>query len=197
MTFPYKTKARLLFIAPDTITGLSVEILFLFFNENCCGYSSEVPLQLYFSNMNIGTAYRWARNKLCFEKPHFAVIVRLDNSKAKKSSKKSKYKVQAITLKTLVPDLSSWSRQIQIDLPHYIIENPTNCKQNVYLWFGLMFAVPQSLLVQAFSLRHMWMAVSSLLTSFALFRHTWPDIVDIEQGLHCLHCLSVCQHLES
>ena len=34
-------------------------------------------------NMNIGNAYRRARNALCFEKPNFASTVQLDNIKAK------------------------------------------------------------------------------------------------------------------
>ena len=37
--------------------------------------------------MNIGNAYRRARNALCFEKPHFAVTVQLDNIKAKNRPK--------------------------------------------------------------------------------------------------------------
>ena len=72
--------------------------------------------------MIIGSAYRQALNALCFEKPHFAVTVQLDNIKAKKSFKKSKYKTQTIPLKfwyqNLVPDFLCWFRQIQIDLPH-------------------------------------------------------------------------------
>ena len=73
-------------------------------------------------NMNIGNAYRRGRNALCFEKTHFAVTVHLDNIKAKHRPKNSNYKTQAIPLKywyrILVPDFPSWSRQIQIDLPH-------------------------------------------------------------------------------
>ena len=96
--------------------------------------------------MNIRIAYRRARNALCFEKLPFAVTVKLDNMKAKISSTKSKYKTQAIPLKfwyrILVPDFPSWYRQIQLDLPHLLIENPTNCKKNVYFLFGLTFAVP-------------------------------------------------------
>ena len=34
--------------------------------------------------MNIGNAYRRARNALCFKKRHFAVTVQLDNIKAKR-----------------------------------------------------------------------------------------------------------------
>ena len=45
--------------------------------------------------MNTGNADRRARNALCFEKPHFAVTVQLDNIKAKKS----KYDTQAIPFK--------------------------------------------------------------------------------------------------
>ena len=90
--------------------------------------------------MNIGNIYRRARNALCFEKKkkkkkkkkHFTVTVQLDNIKAKKSSKKSKYKSQPIPLKfwhrILVPDFPSWSRQIQIDLPHYLRTRQTSSK---------------------------------------------------------------------
>ena len=37
--------------------------------------------------MNIGNAYRQARNALCFEKPHFAVTVQLVNIKAQNRPK--------------------------------------------------------------------------------------------------------------
>ena len=37
--------------------------------------------------MNIGNPYRRVRNALCFEKPHFAVTVQLDNIKTKNHPK--------------------------------------------------------------------------------------------------------------
>ena len=37
--------------------------------------------------MNTGNAYMRAHNALCFEKPHFAVTVQLDNIKAKNHPK--------------------------------------------------------------------------------------------------------------
>ena len=43
-------------------------------------------------NMNIGNAYRRARNALCFEKADFAVTVQLGNIKAKKNRQKKKKK---------------------------------------------------------------------------------------------------------
>ena len=57
--------------------------------------------------MNIGNAYRQARNALCFEKPHFAVTVQLDSIKAVAcillpkivQNSKYMYKTQAIPLK--------------------------------------------------------------------------------------------------
>ena len=36
-----------------------------------------------YSNMNIGKAYRQARNALCFEKPPITVTAQLDNIKDK------------------------------------------------------------------------------------------------------------------
>ena len=43
-------------------------------------------------NMNIGNAYKRARNAPCFEKPHFAVTVQLDNIKAKNRPKNQSIK---------------------------------------------------------------------------------------------------------
>ena len=80
--------------------------------------------------MNIGNAYRRARNALCFEKN---LILQLQYKwiilkqlqvyyYCQKWSKKSKNKTQAIPLKfwyrILVPDFSGWYGQIQIDLPN-------------------------------------------------------------------------------
>ena len=58
--------------------------------------------------MNIGNAYRQARNALCFEKHILQLQYNWVILKPKKSSKKSKYKTQAMQLKfwywILVPD---------------------------------------------------------------------------------------------
>ena len=51
-------------------------------------------------NMNIGNAYRRARNALCFEKSHFAVTVQFDNIEAKKHPKNQSIS----TVKILVPE---------------------------------------------------------------------------------------------
>ena len=48
-------------------------------DRQCEQYNPQAPYKHSMGNMNIGNAYRRARNVLCFEKPHFAVTVQLDN----------------------------------------------------------------------------------------------------------------------
>ena len=79
--------------------------------------------------MNIGNAYRRARNALRFEKTHFAATVQFDNIKTRHRPIKSKYKTQAFRKKKwhriLILDFPTWSRQIEIDLPHQLRSRQT------------------------------------------------------------------------
>ena len=88
--------------------------------------------------MDIGNAYRRSRNALYLEKKKlFAVTVQLDNSKAKNCPK---YQSISYTLKILVPDYGTGFSKLvpaNTNSSATLIENPTNCRQNVYFRFGL------------------------------------------------------------
>ena len=86
--------------------------------------------------MNIGNAYRRARNALRFEKPHFAVTVQLDNVKAKNRQKNQSIRPKLYRLKfwyrILVPDFFQLI-PANTNRSATLIENLANCKQSVYL----------------------------------------------------------------
>ena len=88
--------------------------------------------------MNVCNAYRRARNALCFEKSHFSVTVQLDNIEAKNCRKIKVLdpRYTLITIKILVPDFPSWSRQIQIYLPHQLRTRQT---ANIMFIYGLVW----------------------------------------------------------
>ena len=114
-----------------------------FFNLCKLNYLTVRSKQTYFChNMNIGNAYRQACNALC---SYNCIILKL-----KKLSKKTKYKTQAIplkfcfTVKILVLDSGTRFSQLvpaNTNRSATLIENLTNCKQNVYFRFDLKACV--------------------------------------------------------
>ena len=69
-----KTSALLHVLAMMYFSSLIMHYLVCFEKDNVKNEAN---------NINIGNAYRRARNALCFEKPHCAVTVQLDKIKAK------------------------------------------------------------------------------------------------------------------
>ena len=119
-------------------------------------------------NMNIGNAYRRARNALCFmrnmlNESQEELPLETKNTQNHESRRLG-------TIKILVPDsCTGFSHSVPANINRSVtlIENPSNCKQNVYfclVWRQRIECCTIELaieLAKAFGRRCMWLAAAS------------------------------------